>query len=146
MDRKNKKKWEKRSERAGRALWSGRTGLSGQVRDKEGGVGETGFKGRKSKKLKKRASRVGRLLWNERTRLSGQVREEEEEGVGGESSEAGDRCSMEAAAGSARRPREAPGAAVVFCNYMESVTRRPHLRLKYWSVIFEVIFSGVGEV
>lgn len=37
-------------------------------------------------------------------------------------------------------------AAVVFCNYMESVTRQPRLRLKYWSVIFEVIFSGVGEV
>lgn len=39
-----------------------------------------------------------------------------------------------------------PMADVVFCNYMDSVTRRPRLRLKYWSVIFEVIFSGVGEV
>lgn len=37
-------------------------------------------------------------------------------------------------------------ATVVFCNYMESVTRRLCLRLKYWSVIFEVIFNGVGEV
>lgn len=39
-----------------------------------------------------------------------------------------------------------PMATVVFCNYMESVTRQPRLRLKYWSVIFEVIFSGAGEV